>query len=215
MAKKIFTVVLLCFFSNAFSQDYLISWKGDTLFCELPDNPRKEGFRPVGNFTNGYKKIAVFTGADSVRVVEAGQIKGYRRHKHGKNLLCDGYFESVRVPDGNGEYTTPEGKNEGEWHFMLLEHKGRHASLYKMLVWGRRLYTYYYVVKHGGEAAVPEGYKIFNRSRAEKLLADEDIKTEMQQVIKREKKFTRMVEEYNRLKEAAAAKQIPVTPGIP
>jgi hypothetical protein len=184
------------------SQDFIVTWNNDTLPCVLPGNPAKEGLKPAGNYKNGYLKIAAFFGTDSLRTFEPGQIKSYYRQVHGKNLLCDGHFESIQVPEGNGMYTGPEGKKSFTWIFLLRERKGKYASLYKLMRWGKRLYTYYYIVKNQGGLKGTALY-LSGRKRLEKILADEDVKDEMIKAIKKIKRYDLLLAEYNRLKEIA------------
>jgi hypothetical protein len=184
------------------SQDFVVTWNNDTLPCVLPGNPAKEGLKPAGNYKNGYQKIAAVFSADSLRILDPGQIKSYYRKEHGKGLLCNGHFESIKVPDGNGMHTGAEGKQSFTWLFLLREQKGKYASLYKCMRWGKRLYTYYYIVKNQGDLKGTALY-VSGRKRFEKILADEDVKDEMIQAIKKIKNYSLLLAEYNRLKEIA------------
>ena len=88
-------------------QDHVITWQGDTLDCRFPENPRKEGLRPAYKYHNGHIRLmAVFTN-DSVRALEAGQVRGYYRENMEKGFYvmvvlnpvrCCG--REIRIPAG-------------------------------------------------------------------------------------------------------------------
>lgn len=189
-----------------YAQDYLITWNNDTVYCQLPANPAGEGFRPKGQHKNGYKTLAVIFKNDSIRVINAGEIKGYYRSKHGKGLLCDGMFYSVKVPKTGRMATDAEGKLSGhDWYFMAVDLIGEYASLYKVLVIRKRLYTHYYVIKHTSEQH-PQGAFMGTRKQIVAQLAEKGIEEPMKNFIEKNKSFTKMVIEYNRLKKAQEEK---------
>jgi hypothetical protein len=197
MKTGLLWVVLMCGFP-ALSQDYLVNWQNDTLSVTLPANPAKEDFKPGWKYRSGYELIAVIFANDSIRAINAGEIKAYYRQKHGKGLLCDGSFESIKVEEGTGKRTNAEGKVAYSWYFMQPVHKGRYASLYKILVGGKRVYTYYYIVIHK-EGNRVNGQLMLNRSDARKLLTIQAHEEAMTHFIRKNKRFSKIVIEYNRL----------------
>jgi hypothetical protein len=203
MQKIVVLLLAALLVLRADSQDYIVTWNNDTLYCELPGKPGKKGLKPAGNYKNGYMRIAAIFAGDSVRAFEPGQIRGYFRKEHGNDLLCDGNFESVKIPEGDGFRTLTGPAPAFNWSFLLVEKKGKYASLYKMLRRGKRIYTYYYVVKHHGEHK-DRGLYLGSRNRQRKVLVEDDISAEMLKAIKTTKKYTDIVDEYNRLKESAA-----------
>jgi hypothetical protein len=188
------------------SQDYIVTWQKDTIKTQFPANPAREKLKPRYKFKNGYLYLPAVLSKDSLRVYHAGEIKAYYREKHGKNLLCDGYFESIKTAIGSRPQTTTEGKLATQWYFMVPVEKGKYASLYKVLIWGRRLNTYYYVVKHTDETE-PLGVFAMTRKQYQRLLEVAGAEEQMCQYIKANKRFSKMVAEYNRLMEAAQIKK--------
>lgn len=207
MQKLVFLLITVLLAMPANTQDYIITWENDTIYCELPGKPGKKGLRPAGNYTNGYKRIAAIFAGDSLRVMEPGQVRGYFRKEHGDGLLCDGNFESVKIPEGNGFRTLTGSEPDFKWSFMLLESKGKYASLYKLLVRTKRVNTYYFVVKHQGEFK-DKGFYLTTRKRLRKVLVEEDIREEMLLAISKTGRYPVLVDEYNRLKEAASSGKI-------
>ncbi len=158
--KIVAAALLLLMAENCPAQDYIITWNNDTLYCELPANPSKAGFRPRADNKNGYFKLAAIFPNDSARVFKPGEIKGYYRAKHGKQLLCDGMFYSVQSVRPNRPLTDGDSKKGGgDWYFMLAEEVGEYASMYKVMELNKRLNSYYYAVKHDG-GKKPEGVLI-------------------------------------------------------
>lgn len=205
MLKPLLLLMLLPLLAPAEAQDYIITWKNDTLHCEMPGEPRKKGLRPVWKYKDGYYQVAAIFPGDSIRVYEPGQIRGYYRKKHGDGLLCDGNFHSIQVPEGDGFKTRTGAAPAYTWRFLLLETQGEYVSMYKLLWWGRRLHTTYYAVKHQG----PDkdiAYYLTSRKRLRKVLADEDIREYMLAAIQKTGKYKELIAEYNRLKAAAAVK---------
>jgi hypothetical protein len=202
-------ILLLLFISFAFcsnAQDYIVTWSNDTLKTTFPTNPAKERLKPAYKFKNGYLYLPAVFNNDSLRVYRAGEIKAYYREKHGKNLLCDGHFESVKAAVGTRPQRTEEGKLATNWYFMVPVEKGKYASLYKILIWGRRINTYYYVVKHTGETE-PLGVFAMTQKQYQRLLTVPGAEEEMRSYIKTNKRFSKMVVEYNRLMETAQIKK--------
>jgi hypothetical protein len=201
---KVFAVVLLLLVAgNCPAQDYIITWNNDTLYCELPANPSKAGFRPRLDNKNGYFKLAAIFPNDSVRVFKPGEIKGYYRAKHGRGLLCDGMFYSVQSVRPNRPLTDADGKKSGgDWYFMLADEVGEYASMYKVMELNKRLNSYYYVIKHGGSKK-PEGVFMGTKKHITAILAEKDIEEPMTGFIKKNRLFGKMINEYNRLKKEA------------
>jgi hypothetical protein len=203
--KLITAILLLLTAGNCPGQDYIITWNNDTLYCELPTSPKEAGFRPKSDYTNGYYKLAAIFPNDSVRVFNPGEIKGYYRAKHGKQLLCDGMFYSVQVVHPNRPLTDPDRKeNNVIWYFMLAEEVGKYASMYKVMVSNNGLKTSYYAVKHTGSNE-PQGVFMGPKKQLIATLAEKDIKEAMTDFIKKNRRFRKMINEYNRLKKEAEA----------
>ena len=205
--KIIAATLLLLIGGNCLAQDYIITWNNDTLYCELPANPSKKGFRPRADNKNGYFKLVAIFPNDSVRVFKPGEIMGYYRAKHGKQLLCDGMFYSVQAVRTNRPLTDADGKKSpGDWYFMLAEKVGEYASMYKVMELNKRLNSYYYVVKHTGNKK-PEGVFMGTKKQLTAILAEKDIEEGMTDFIKKNRLFGKMINEYNRLKKEAAAQK--------
>jgi hypothetical protein len=202
MEKFFFCVATILCCITAPAQDFIITRNNDTLPCQMIQDPRKMGLRPAGNYRNGYSRIAVLFPGDSLRVFEAGQIRGYYRQKHGKGLLCDGHFESLKIQEANSDLVTEDEKKSFSQVFLYREKNGEYAAMYKLLKWGRRLYTYYYVVKKQG-ADTLTAKLLTGRKSLRAIFCDEDIKTEMEEVLRKTRRFGDMVDAYNRLKENA------------
>ena len=197
---------------GAVGQDYIITWNNDTIACQLPGDAKKAGLKPAWKYEDRYERIVTVSDNDSIRVINAGEIKGYSRQKHGKRLLCDGVFEAKQILFSNqNKRTTVEGKNSGNnpnWVFLSRITEGKYATLYmKYDTDGTSYYSSYYIVRHGIEAAntvIP----FFNKKKMIELLSDSDIASEMKRFKYRKsnKGFAEIVNEYNRLKEAAGKK---------
>jgi len=187
---------LVLFFTNAgLAQDYIITWSGDTLSCVLPGKPGKEGIRPAAKYHNGHIRVVAFFPNDSVRVLEAGQVKGYFRSRHGKSLLCDGHFEAKKIYR-KGRDTV--------WYFMNRVVEGKFASLYVVYLRAdRRIYRYYYLRKLTDRLSFFES-NIATYKQLRRMLTEDDIREGMQLFFsgKRKNRFIGAVREYNRLKEA-------------
>jgi len=139
MKKIIFLSCLLLLAKITFCQDYIVTWNNDTIHCTLPARPGKEGVRPSLKYENGHiRTLAIFPN-DSIRVLEAGQVKGYYREKHGKYLLCNGHFEAKKkLWQGT----------DTNWYFMSRVEAGEYASLYMMyLRISRSPVRYYFLMK--------------------------------------------------------------------
>ncbi len=209
----LFLVTSLTFGLIAVGQDYIINWNNDTIACKLPGDAKKAGFKPAWKYEDGYERIVAVSDNDSIRVINAGDIKGYSRQKHGKGLLCDGFFEAKQILFSNQNIrTTVEGKSAGnnsDWVFLSRIAEGKYATLYmKYETDGTDYFSSYYLDRHGIEAAntvIP----FYNKKKMIELLSDNDIAGEMKRFKYRKsnKGFAEIVVEYNRLKEAAAKKR--------
>lgn len=193
--RRLLFVIFLFFSGNlVLSQDYIITWKNDTIYCELPGKPGKEGLRPANKYENGHLRFVAFFPNDSVRVLEAGQVKGYHRSKHGKYLLCDGNFVAKKMLWSFGDTT---------WYFMNRVEDGKYATLYIIyLREGRYIVPYYFINKKGDKNPL-FATLIKNKKKLRELLTDEDIKEGMQGFFnsRKNKQYKEAVREYNRLKE--------------
>jgi hypothetical protein len=215
MKKYLFGMFFTCLYSLSIAQeDKVITWGGDTIECTMPGQPWKDGLRPSSKYDNGYLRTVTFFTNDSLRIIEAGEIKGYYRKEHGKRYLCDGHFEARKIAAGpdlkeiNWWRTgTGGGKDpENPWYFMSPVIKGKHASLYRIYRWcGRCMHPLYLVSRPGDEDSLSTK-PVWTRKETLKLLSDTDIAEEMNDYwnkAKRKKIWT-IVEHYNKLKEEAA-----------
>lgn len=191
-------------------QDYIITWQNDTIACNLPGDAKKAGLKPFWKYENGYRQIAIFFDNDSIRVIKAGEIKGYTRKKHGRRLLCDGDFEAKQVVlQTKAKRTFVEDNSSTEkthpWFFFNRVIVGKFANLYiKYESDGSCYYLSYYIHRHGIDS-VNTVVPIITKKKMLVFLSDSDIATEMQRFKykKSSKGFSEIVKEYNRLKEAA------------
>jgi hypothetical protein len=71
------TLIFVCTLAKA--QDYIVTWNNDTIPCRMPPKPSKEGLKQSYKYENGYDKFVAIFSADSLRVIESGQIKSYKR----------------------------------------------------------------------------------------------------------------------------------------
>ena len=83
----------------------------------MPPKPAKDGLKPSYKYENGYEKFAAIFSADSMRIIDAGQVKSYSREKHGKGLLCNGIFDAKKIA-GNTRKEIGELKKNEKWVFM-------------------------------------------------------------------------------------------------
>lgn len=201
--------------SIAQTQDFIITWQNDTIVCKLPGDIKKAGLKPVWKYDNGYEKVVTFFENDSVRIIKAGEIKGYSRKEHGKGLLCDGIFEAKQIVyAGQGKRTLVEEKGPAknlDWNFLSRIVEGKYATLYiKYDSDGTCIFSSYYLDRHGieGENIV---IPFFNKKKMIEMLSDADIASEMKafKYKKSNKGFAEIVNEYNRLKEATAKRTQP------
>ncbi len=191
------------------AQDYIITWQGDSIACRFPDKPRKEGFRPAGKYHNGHIRVATIFPNDSVRVIEAGQIKGYYRAKHGKSLLCNGQFVTKKLVDHAGRKDAWwNNTTEAEPFFFVQKViEGKHADLYTFYVqFGSDAPEQYYCITKHNETEAGKAIVMNNRKKAVQFLSDPDIAEDMSQFRykKNWKAYHQIVEEYNRLKTEVA-----------
>lgn len=176
-----------------FSQDYVVTWNNDTISCILPAKPGKEGVKPSFKYENGHiRTLAIFPN-DSLRVLEAGQVKGYYRQKHGSYLLCDGHFEAKKMRWPN---------KDTNWYFMSRVEEGEYASLYMIyLKLSRSPVRYYFLIKKDDPDPLFTTY-LRSWKHIQELLNDDDIKEGMQNFFsaRGKKQYIKAVKEYNRLK---------------
>lgn len=193
------------------AQDYIIDWKNDTISVRLPSKPRKEKMRPAWKYHNGHIRLACYFKEDSLRILEAGSVKGYYRKKHGADFLCDGHFESLRaIGWRDNRHHRPE--TEGySWYFMNRVWSGIHASLYMVyLQTGNEPRQLYFIRKHGQPET--EAHYFEGKTTRRALLADPEIAAEIEEIFSGPKwrRTLELVRTYDRLKEAASGK-LPAT----
>jgi hypothetical protein len=215
MTKYLLTLLCTCFYSLSMGQeDKIITWGGDTLRVTMPGEPWKDGLRPSSKYDNGYLRTVTVFANDSVRVIEAGEVKGYYRQKHGKRFLCDGYFEARKVAPGPdlemiNWWRNGTGRNKdmsNPWYFMSPVIKGKHASLYRIYRWcGECMHPLYLVSLPGDEDSL-RTTPVWTRKEALKLLSDPDVVNEMNEYWNKakKKKIWTIVEHYNKLKDENA-----------
>lgn len=210
--KYIFSLIVTLLSATLLnSQDYIITWKGDSLECRMPEKPWKEGFRPISKYDNGHLQVPVIFANDSVRVIKAGDIKGYSRDKHGKGLLCNGDFESKQLLDEKGRKSAMWhwGGDEDSWYFLQKLEEGPHANLYILYLRCSSGITdaFYGISKHA-EGKPDKAVVMYNRKRTVEFLSDPDIADKMKKVKYKKKRsaYRQLVNEYNRLKTEAANK---------
>lgn len=204
LCVQVFTL-LLC----AQAQDYVVTWDADTLQCIFPDKPRKEGVKPGSKYENGHIRLLAHFENDSIRVIEAGDIKGYFRKKHGKSLLCDGFFESVELTEQEQRYIY-SGRNDGKrWYFLNRIFPGKYASLYVMYIsrTSGPPSSFYFVKKMDHENTKPvlvrSWKQVFDHLHDPVISAD--FKAENYKG--KQKEYLHIVKEYNRLKEGVSKNQ--------
>jgi hypothetical protein len=198
MRKYLLGALLLGLSQYGDAQDYVITWDNDTVACTFPAKPGKEGLRPARKYENGYLRVPAIFAGDSIRVLRAGEVKGYFRKAHGKYLLCNGFFESRKIVPGAGVY---ENEQDNQWYFMNRVLEGKYASLYMIYLPGRHSPQPVYLVAKHTDPDPLTAFTIWNTKSARRLLAEPDIKKAMEQYLSvKRRKFTEMVLEYNRLK---------------
>lgn len=212
MKKKhslLLCVQVFTLFLCAQAQDHVITWDADTLQCIFPDKPRKEGVRPGSKYENGHIRLLAHFENDSIRVIEAGDIKRYSRKKHGKSLLCDGVFESVEVTEQEQRYIY-SGRNDGKrWYFLNRIFSGKYASLYVMYIsrTSGPPSSFYFVRKMDHEKIKPvllrNWKQVFDHLHDPVINAD--FKAENYKG--KQKNYLHIVKEYNRLKERVSKNQ--------
>lgn len=194
-------VFALTLFSGA--QDHVITWDADTLKCIFPDKPRKEGLRPGSKYENGHIRLLARFENDSVRVIEAGEVKGYSRKKHGKSLLCDGIFESVELTEEEQRYIYYSRSDGKRWYFLNRVISGKHASLYVMYLsrTSGPPRSFYFIKKSGTNSTKPVLLRNWKQmfTRLDDLPVSSGFKAENYRGKK--KSFLYVVNDYNRLKE--------------
>lgn len=218
MLKQLLGVLIAGLLNGAVAvgQDYIITWKNDTIPCQLPGNIKETDLRPAWKYSNGhYNTVAVFQN-DSVRVINAGEIKGYTRQKHGKQYLCNGFFESKQVVSPAVQKRTPvdskanDPKNQ-DWFFMNRIVDGRYASLYMIYDNdGTCISAYYYIRRH--DDPVPNKVTpVISKKKMVAFLSDAGIADQLKAFSgkRSNRRFVKIIREYNRLKEIAAGQTQP------
>ncbi len=204
MKHHLLILLFFCKFLSLKGQDHIVTWNNDTLQCTFPNKPGKEGFRPSYKYENGHLRVIAYFPNDSVRVIEAGEIKSYSRKDHGKSLLCNGQFDAKQIQrEGRKASYFPRYSDEKSWHFMRRMVTGKHATLY-IAYWyqGQNSPAAYYFITRSD--ADPKLAVVLNgRKDANKFLSDADMAEQMKKVKYRKsrKGYIDIVNEYNRLKE--------------
>jgi len=193
--------------ASARAQDYVITWANDTVACVFPEKPGKKGLRPASKYENGHLRTAAFFPNDSMRVLEAGAVKAYYCQVHGRDLLCNGYFEAKKVTGAaKRALYHSRGNPDNSWYFMNRVVAGKYASLYVVYIRFNKLpVPVYFVSKHNDPDPL-EPTLLGERKKLEELFSDDDIKEAMRPLLLRKarKRYPGIVREYNRLKGAAS-----------
>ncbi|MBL7723696.1 MAG: hypothetical protein JNK27_06085 [Chitinophagaceae bacterium] len=206
MKKKhslLLCVQVFTLFQCAQAQDHVITWDADTLTCIFPDKPRKEGLRPGSKYENGHIRLLAHFENDSVRIIEAGDVKGYSRKKHGKSLLCDGVFESVELTEEEQRYIY-YGRSDGKrWYFLNRVFSGKYASLYVMYIsrTSESPRSFYFIKKTDQKSTKPVLLRNWKQifTQLDDLPVNSGFKADNYRGKKRN--FVYVVNDYNRLKE--------------
>lgn len=187
------------------AQDYIVTWKNDTLSCVFPDKPGKEGFRPAFKFENGHVRVLTYFPNDSVRAIEAGEIRSYSRSKHGTGLLCNGVFDAKKIDNRDRAMVDPYRlRDERPWYFMRRVEEGPFATLYILYTYsGRRISFSYYLCRSDDDPDM--AISLRGRKHTVRLLSeDEHAGSLVNFKFKNSQKgYIQIVREYNRLKTAA------------
>lgn len=178
----------------ALSQDYVVTWKDDTLHCRLPEKPGKEGIRPAMKYENGHIRFLAIFPNDSIRVLEAGQVKGYYRQKHGRYLLCDGVFEAKK-------FAWP--RRDTNWYFMSRVAEGKFATLYRIYLKTSKQPVLYYFLSKAGYIDTMVPVLVKNWRHLRQLLTEDKMKEEVNWLFEgsKKRKFIEVVKAYNQLKQ--------------
>ncbi len=206
MKKTVSLIAFHLIFISSFSQGYIVTWAGDTVTVTLPSNPRKAGLARPGQYTDGHKQIAVLFPGDSLRIIKAGDVKGYYRKTHGKDLLCNGNFESRKLNEKDRWLLDGARKSgTGPWCFMNRVVDGEYACLYVVYSRiGNSTSRHFFLKRNGaGDSSLP--VLLFTKKKLKQLLMDPDIAGEMKESSYRKgyKGYYDLVNTYNRLKEKA------------
>ena len=199
-----------CFFGSLKAQDsgdFIITWKNDTIACSFPNNPKDADIRPARRYLNGHINIPTIFENDSVRIIRAGDIKAYSRNKHGKSLLCDGYFESKKLAILDNVRKNPGGDTNEEWYFLRRLVDGKYASLHIIYLGsGDNMSSFLFLTIHN--STTPDMIKVWGWKKTLALLSDSNTAEEVSKSKRNgSNKYSDLVKEYNRLKEEVAILQ--------
>ncbi len=189
------------------AQDYIVTWKNDTLPCVFPDKPGKEGFRPVAKFENGHIRVLTYFPNDSVRAIEAGHIRSYSRAKHGRGLLCNGVFDAKMIGDKEKTIADPTRfRADNNWYFMRRVEEGPFATLYIVYTYSGRRISYSYFISRK-EDDPDKAILLLGRKHTVRLLSEDEAARSLKNFKYKNsaKGYREIVKEYNRLKGAVAA----------
>ncbi|MES2775283.1 MAG: hypothetical protein V4722_13930 [Bacteroidota bacterium] len=197
-----------CAISKIYSQNYIVTWTNDTVSCTFPNKPKKEGLKPAYKYENGYERVAAIFPEDSIRIIEAGQVKSYTRNEHGKGLLCNGTFYAKKIDDDSPKQID-ETEKDKKWHFMQKVSAGPFATLYMQYSRandGCILSSYYFSFPGDDPDYV---VAVDSKKQAIKLLAGDAGNAPQIEKLKYRKSwkgYIDIVEGFNRLKQEAATK---------
>lgn len=187
-------------------QDYIVTWNNDTIPCRMPPKPAKEGLKQSRKYENGYDKFVAIFSADSLRIIEAGQVKSYKREKHGRRLLCDGVFDAKKIA-GTSRKQIAESDKDKKWVFMQRVKTGPFVKLYQHYKRDNDgcAISYYYL-SFAGDNPNNVVYVDSKESAIKLLMKDTDVAQHLEKLKYRKSSngFIDIVEGYNRLKQEAA-----------
>jgi len=114
----ILTFILIYNLANAQQRDYIVTWGGDTIYCNIAETPKKAGLKYLRGKQYLYDYVIVDFGNDSVRILSPGKIKAYCKYitkKNGKtfsllmnsdtvNTVWNTLFQGKRVGEAQAKF---------------------------------------------------------------------------------------------------------------
>lgn len=201
---------------NLLAQDYIINWNNDTIHCRLPASAKEIGLKPRSKYQNGYTHVMVLFPNDSLRVIKAGDIKGYTRAKHGKDLLCDGYFEAKRIEAAArtqvvGREVTGADQEKNGWLFVSRLVGGTYLSLYISYEPGNSTPRPRYYINYAEGQVSQKITPVYTKKKLVKMLSRDNWAASIKDFRYRRtsKGFYDIINEYNRLRQATISKMQP------
>jgi hypothetical protein len=210
MLKKIVLAAYLMAAGEVAAQDYIISWTGDTVNCRMLADPAREKLRPRYKYLNGHYRLAVVFNSDSLRVLEAGDVKAYYRKHHGKNFLCNGFFEAKKISTAakTGLSGNLAADPNYQWYFMRQVVKGDYASLHAVYTTrGSRASLSYYISMAGPDSLYSKFFS--TKRKALRYLAGKANKKEFVQLKYRRsmKGYIDIVNMYNQVMGSVGSRE--------